>query len=151
MIKVREFKEEDVDTLLKIQEEHKKDLGDLFTKESLLEESKYIKFFIAEENSSVVGYSAFTDLKNGIGMMHSVVVKKDAQRKGIGRELIKSIKNYSKENGYRKVLFLTKIDNLPMIILGLKEGFELEGVLKRHFPRTYEDVVYMSYFIEENY
>ena len=150
MITIREFKSEDVDDIIQIQEENKKDLGDLYTRESLIEESKQMKFWVAEENGKILGYIGFMDLKNGIGMMLSLVIDVKNQGRGIGTKLIEKVKEYAKENKYRKVLFLTKINNKPMLILGVKQDFQLEGILRRHF-RTGEDVVYMSYFIEENY
>ena len=151
MISVREFKKSDADAMVKIQEDNKEYLGDIYTKEDFINNSGYIKFFMAEEGKHVLGYGAFSDLKNGIGMMLSVVVGKKNHGKGVGTKIVKKIKRYAKENKYRKVLFLTRADNKAMIALGLSEGFQKEGILKRHFPRTYDDVVYMSYFIEENY
>lgn len=150
MITIREFKPEDVDDIIQIQEENKKDLGDLYTKESLIEESKHIKLWVAEEDGKVLGYVGFMDLKNGIGMMLSLVIDVKHQGKGIGSKLTRKVKEYAKENKYRKVLFLTKVNNKSMLILGMKEDFQPEGILRRHF-RTGEDVLYMSYFIEENY
>lgn len=146
----REFKPEDAEGVIGVQESVKETLGDLYTKKSIVEESGFIKFFVAEEEGKILGYNGLMDLKNGIGMMLSLAVDKDQQGKGIGTELVKAVKDYAKENGFRKVLLLCRINNKPMILLGVKEDFEPEGVLRRHF-RTGEDVLYMSYFIEDNY
>jgi len=147
---VREFKETDAEGVIAIQETVKETLGDIYTKESLIADSSYIKFFVAEEEGKLLGYIGFTDLKNGIGMSLSLAVAKDTQGKGIGTALLGEVKEHAKENGFRKVLALVRVSNTPMILLGVKEGFQPEGVLRRHF-RTGEDVLYMSYFIEENY
>ena len=121
---IKEFKPEDAVGVIQIQEENKKHLGDLYTKESLIEESKYIKFWVAEENGKILGYVGFMDLKNGIGMMMSLVIDVKHQGKGIGTKLTRKVKEYAKENKFRKVLFLTKVDNKTMLILGMKEDFQ---------------------------
>jgi len=147
---IREFKPEDAEGVIAVQDSVRETLGDLYTMESIVENSSYIKFFVAEEEAKIVGYIGFTDLKNGIGMMLSLAITKDQQGKGVGSALVEKVKEHATANSFRKVLTLVRVNNKPMIGLAKKLDFEDEGILKRHF-RTGEDVMYLSYFIEENY
>jgi ribosomal protein S18 acetylase RimI-like enzyme len=147
---IREFKSEDAEAVIAVQDGVKDCLGDLYTKESIVQDSSYINFFVAEDEGKIVGYIGFTDLKNGIGMTLSLAVAKDQHGKGVGSALVEKVIEYATANSFRKVLTLVRVNNAAMIGLSKKKGFVEEGVLKRHF-RTGEDVMYLSYFIEANY
>jgi len=147
---IREFKPEDAESVIAVQNSVKETLGDLYTKESIVADSSYINFFVAEDEGKIAGYIGFTDLKNGIGMMLSLAVAKDQHGKGVGSGLVEKVKEHATANGFRKVLTLVRVTNVGMIGLSKKLAFEEEGILKRHF-RTGEDVMYLSYFIEANY
>tara|TARA_Y100000310_G_scaffold345102_1_gene461812 strand:- start:7134 stop:7607 length:474 start_codon:yes stop_codon:yes gene_type:complete len=147
---IREFKPEDAEAVIAVQNSVKDCLGDLYTKESIVQNSSYINFFVAEDEGKIVGYIGFTDLKNGIGMTLSLAVAKGQHGKGVGGALIEKVKEYATANSFRKILTLVRVNNAAMIGLAKKTGFVEEGILKRHF-RTGEDVMYLSYFIEANY
>ncbi|MBN1328946.1 MAG: GNAT family N-acetyltransferase [Candidatus Heimdallarchaeota archaeon] len=53
-----------------------------------------------------------------------ITVAKPFQRKGIGRELIQFIMERGKNIGYKRATLWTREDNLPMIKLATKLGFD---------------------------
>ncbi|OQX51391.1 hypothetical protein B5M47_00865 [candidate division CPR3 bacterium 4484_211] len=147
--KIRPFQKTDAKACVKLINLNQKDLGDLYSEQSLIETSLHSKFWVAEKNHTIVGMIGFSNLKNGIGMTVSLSVHPEYKKQGIGRRLLQAAKNYARKQGFRKVLALIHAQNKPMMILAIKEDFIPEGSLKNHF-RTGQDVIYFSFFCNGN-
>jgi len=145
-MKIRLFKPTDANLCVAIINENKENMGDLYTKASLIKSSKNNNYWVAEEGGKIIGMIGLTDLNNGIGMVISFCVRKLFQNRGIGEALLKRIESEVKKRKYRKLLLLTHVANKRMMSLAIKEDFIPEGTLKKHF-KDGKDVVYFSYFI----
>lgn len=97
--------------------------------EDELVEVTYCGLYFGEELIAITAYSHMTD---HLAMMQSTTVKSDHRGIGIGRTLNTKIEEYLKGIGYGKIVSHIYIDNLPSIILKLKLGYVIEGLLKDH-------------------
>jgi RimJ/RimL family protein N-acetyltransferase len=147
-INIRPFKTEDAEACANLIDQNKDDLSDLYTADSLVKASSYTYYFVAEltRPKKVVGMIGVSDLNNGIAMLGTLCVDSKSKGKGIGTQLVRKAKNYLKEKKFHKGLFFTHEKNKPMMILGIKEDFIPEGVLRKNF-RGGRNVVCLSYFL----
>lgn len=72
----------------------------------------------------------------------STVVHKDMRGQGIGRRINEETEQLAKENGILKIACHIYVDNLPSIILKLKCGYLIEGLLRNHDePKKHEYIL----------
>ena len=103
-IKIREYKDEDIPVLrpLIIEAEN---FGEPFMESEMLNIkrdsiSDFGHVYVAALGNVVVGY--ITLRKNIFAVaVDSIIVKKEHQRKGIGRELVENAKAYARSEGFR--------------------------------------------------
>ena len=103
--------------------------------ESMIE--RYIHrghMFILEEDDTLLGLIVVTDEGKGILEIKNLAVRKEAQRKGYGQQLIQFIKEYFK-NDY-SILQIGTGDSPLTIPFYEKCGFERFKVLENFFFRT---------------
>ena len=107
-------------------------------------------YFVAVEDSKVVGYA---------GMWHVVVeghitnvgVLEEARCKGIGSMLMEKLIAVAEEKKMFGMTLEVRMGNAPAQALYHKYGFKAEGIRKNYYPDTKEDAIIMwKYFSEEN-
>lgn len=68
-------------------------------------------FFIAEENDEICGICALHILWEDLAEIRSLIVKKEFQKKGIGKNLVKKCLNEASKFGVKQVFVLTYISD----------------------------------------
>lgn len=107
-MKIRKAKISDIKTVHKLINEFAKK-GEMLPR-SLNELYEKIRdFFIAEENGEIKGVCALHILWDDLAEIRSLVVKKEAQKQGVGSLLIKKCLNEAKHFGIKRVFVLTYI------------------------------------------
>ncbi len=77
-------------------------------------------FFIAEENDEICGVCALHILWEDLAEIRSLIVKREFQKKGIGKNLVKKCLNEASKFGVKQVFVLTYISDFFKKI-GFKE------------------------------
>jgi ribosomal protein S18 acetylase RimI-like enzyme len=94
------------------------------------------RFFVAEENGRIVGYSRIHLYRwNNSAYIITVLVDAEERRKGVGTNLLKAMEDFARKNKARVLMFDTSADNTPAIQLCFKNGFKICG---------YNDKIYRS-------
>lgn len=87
--------------------------------------------------SSVLSSSAQTEMKNNAIELTYIGVSPEQSGKGVGKDLLNTFIEKSREEGYRSVVLSVETDNKPAIALYEKSGFKItktysEGRYQRH-------------------
>jgi len=94
------------------------------------------RFFVAEDNGGIIGYSRMHLYRwNNSAYIITLLVDAEHRRKGIGTRLLQAMENFAKENKARVLLFDTSTDNTPALQLYFKKDFKICG---------YNDRIYQS-------
>ncbi len=149
MYTIRRIVRADIKSCIALINANKEHMGDLHTERTLLDSSEYNKYWVAQLKEKIIGMIGFSNLNNGIGMILSLCIDPKQHGKGIGKDLVKTVKEYAQKNQFRKLLLLTHEKNKPMMHLAISENFIPEGLLQKHF-RTGKDVIYFSYFVDKD-
>jgi len=121
LTKIREMKDGEIEEIAKIARDEvfgelsSKEMEDLLRKRG---EYPYLQHFVAEENGTIIGFISwsFWDRwdKDIILEISLLAVKRDFQRKGIGKRLIehsfRSVKAYWQKQGLNIVMLRTETD-----------------------------------------
>ncbi len=129
-----------LEDLLGIQELEKRngeptneDLGTLFGVDN---QNEKCRFFVAEEEMEVVGYSRLHLYRwNNSAYIITVLVDAKHRRKGIGTLLLEAMEDFARKSKARILIFDTASDNTPAFQLFFKNGFKKCG---------YNDKIYRS-------
>jgi len=102
-------------------------------KELKKEETKHFSegaiYFIAEEKGNAIGcLNANIDRrgKSKIGVIHNLIITKNARGKGYGDELVKYVFNYFKKKGCKRVKTFIFLKNKKAKDFWSKKGFNLD-------------------------
>lgn len=104
------------------------------------------KFFVAEENGKIVGYSCmhFYRWNNSVYII-SLLVGAEHRRKGIGTRLLKAMEKLARENKARVLLFDASPENIPALQLYFKNGYRICG----YNDKIYQNGKIALYFAKE--
>ena len=83
---------------------------------------------VAERGGETVGYLLACERRSEHFHIWHTGVRRDVQRQGIGRALLRRCEETGRARGYRVVGTTTQNRFKGMLILLLKEGFDIEGV-----------------------
>lgn len=82
-------------------------------------------FLIAQEEDSAVGFAAWSEIAYGVAKLHKLYVLTDVQGKGIGKQLIATIKEQCKLASISQLILNVNRYNKPAIEFYRKYGFEI--------------------------
>lgn len=86
------------------------------------------KFFIAEDDDKIIGYSRIHLYRwNNSAYIVTVLVDAEHRRKGIGTRLLNAMEDFAREGKARVLLFDTSSDNTPALQLYFKNDFRMCG------------------------
>ncbi|MEM2947707.1 MAG: GNAT family N-acetyltransferase [Candidatus Bathyarchaeia archaeon] len=129
MLKIRIAEKTDLPKIVELIKRNKEplneDLEAVFNFESPNEKCR---FFVAEEDSEIVGFSRVHIYRwNKSAYVINLLVDSGYRRKGIGSLLLKTAEEFARKNGARVLMFDTAIDNIPALNLYFKNGFRICG------------------------
>lgn len=108
------------------------------------------KFFVAEENGEIVGYSRMHVYRwNNSALITTVLVNVEHRRRGIGTRLLKAMEDFARENKARVLMTDASPDNIPAIQLDFKSGFKICG----YNDKIYQDgktAIYLAKELQEH-
>lgn len=151
MVVIREFESKDGDALEKIYAEAFRDEiekgMESFTAENFVIFSKRpeARIFVAEENGIAVGYIAISLRKGLPAQVHTVAVKTEFRRQGVGKNLIEEAMKYAKSAGKMKIILRTRPWNKAMRKVCLDLDFIPEAYLRKELRE--EDLIRYTAFL----
>ena len=80
----------------------------------------------------IIAISRYHHITDKLIEMHNTIVSKKYRGKGVGRFLNQKLENYLRKQGVHKIQSTIYVDNLPSIVLKLKLGYLIEGLLRDH-------------------
>lgn len=85
-------------------------------------ENEFNYFMAYVEEGEIIGFAlAYTlqryDGQNSMMYLHEIGVNEDSRRKGIGKKLLKALKNICTENDFMKLFLITNKSNRPAVRL----------------------------------
>jgi ribosomal-protein-alanine N-acetyltransferase len=142
-MKLEPLRERDIAEILLIEEE-------LFDAErwtdgmfrSELEHGNY--YLVAREGTdAIVGYAGLAVVPPDEAWVNNIAVRRDAQRRGIGRALLEALLAEAARRRVRRVLLEVAVDNGPAQKLYAEYGFETVSVRRRYYQPSNTDALVM--------
>lgn len=100
-------------------------------------------YLAAVDETGVVGYAGLALTPPDEGWINNVAVRRDAQRRGIGRTLVERLLDVAMKAGVNAVLLEVAADNEPAQALYASFGFDRIGVRKGYYQPTNTDAYVM--------
>lgn len=140
-ITVREFREEDIAELCRIETASfsmpwsEKDFHDLLT-------HSYCCYVVAEEDGKVIGCCGFTDSLHE-GNIDNVVVEEAHRGKGVAQTMLRELIARGEDRGIEAFTLEVRVSNEAAIHVYEKLGFHSVGIRPRFYERPVEDAMIM--------
>lgn len=100
-------------------------------------------YLVALDGGDVLGYAGLALAPPDEAWIQNIGVRKDAQRRGIGRRLLEALLAEARRHGTRQVLLEVAVDNLPAQRLYAGYGFDGVGVRKGYYQPSNTDALVM--------
>ncbi|MFG2038224.1 ribosomal protein S18-alanine N-acetyltransferase [Dactylosporangium sp. NPDC048998] len=91
----------------------------------------------------IVGYGGLAVAPPDEAWIQNIGVRKDAQRRGIGRLLLEALLDEAERRGVRQVLLEVAVDNAPAQKLYAQYGFEAVGIRRGYYQPSNTDALVM--------
>ncbi|WP_155374129.1 ribosomal protein S18-alanine N-acetyltransferase [Catellatospora vulcania] len=95
-----------------------------------------------EDDGTVLGYAGLA-VGQGEGWVNNIAVRRDAQRRGIGRALLEALLAEGRRHQVKQVLLEVAADNTPAQRLYAAYGFEAIGIRKGYYQPSNTDALVM--------
>ncbi|HEY8473905.1 MAG TPA: ribosomal protein S18-alanine N-acetyltransferase [Natronosporangium sp.] len=142
-MKLERLRPRDIDELLPIE-------ADLFGPERWTAgmfrselENGYYYLVARDDDGSVLGYAGLAVIPPDEAWVNNIAVRRDAQRRGVGRALLEALLAEAARHRVRRVLLEVAVDNAPAQKLYAQYGFEPISVRKRYYQPSNKDALVM--------
>lgn len=95
-----------------------------------------------DEDGVLVGYAGLA-VNSAEAWVQNIAVRRDAQRRGIGRALLEALLAEARRRGAGPVLLEVAVDNVPAQRLYAGYGFEPVGVRRGYYQPSNKDALVM--------
>jgi [ribosomal protein S18]-alanine N-acetyltransferase len=95
------------------------------------------------EDDAVIGYAGLVVAPPHEAWVNNMAVRRDHQRRGIGRALLEELLRIAREHGVRHTLLEVAADNTPAQALYDAYGFETIAVRKNYYQASRTDALVM--------
>jgi ribosomal-protein-alanine N-acetyltransferase len=109
---------------------------------SELDSGHYYLVAVDDADGKVLGYGGLAVLGDE-GWVNNLGVRRDAQRRGIGRALLEALLAEAERRGARRALLEVAADNVAAQKLYAGYGFEAVGVRRRYYQPSDRDALVM--------
>ena len=99
----------------------------------------YLAAIDGDGDGSILGYAGLALSPPDEGWINNVAVRRDAQRRGVGRALVAALLDVAGQAGVDQTLLEVAADNLPAQALYSRFGFETVGVRKGYYQPSNTD------------
>ncbi|MDR3238507.1 MAG: ribosomal protein S18-alanine N-acetyltransferase [Clostridiales bacterium] len=110
--------------------------------EKELRENKLALYFVAADNSEILGYAGMWHVVNE-GHVTNVAVKPANRRQGVGDLLLSALEDTAREKNIMGLTLEVRMFNSAAQRLYYKHGFKIEGFRKNYYADTGEDAIIM--------
>lgn len=94
-------------------------------------------------DGSVLGYAGLAVTPPDEAWVQNIAVRRDAQRRGVGRAMLAALLAEAEAHGVRNVLLEVAVDNAPAQKLYARYDFEPIGVRRGYYQPTNTDALVM--------
>ncbi|PZM90340.1 MAG: ribosomal-protein-alanine N-acetyltransferase [Actinobacteria bacterium] len=101
-----------------------------------------------DDSDAVVGYAGLT-VQPPEAWVQNIAVRRDVQRRGIGRMLLEELLAEATRHGVGSVLLEVAVDNAPAQRLYARYGFEPVGVRRGYYQPSNTDALVMRCWLGE--
>ena len=102
------------------------------------------RYFVAlDEGDEVIGYAGLAVVPRREAWVQNLAVRRDAQRRGIGRALLEALLRAAGDQDARRVLLEVATDNAPAQRLYAAYGFEVVGRRRGYYQPSNTDALVM--------
>lgn len=95
------------------------------------------------EGGELLGYAGLAIQPPDEAWVQNIAVRRDAQRRGIGRTMLEALLREAARRGARKTLLEVAVDNAPAQKLYADYGFEPVGVRRGYYQPSNTDALVM--------
>ncbi|MBO4888492.1 MAG: ribosomal protein S18-alanine N-acetyltransferase [Firmicutes bacterium] len=138
MIIIRQMVEDDLDQIMRIEEESFSSPWSRQSMEQELAGDQAHYFTACDEQGEVIGYAGFWQVMDE-GHIMNIAVRKDRQRKGIGQSLMEAMLSCGDALGILYWTLEVRVSNLPAVRLYEKIGFTSAGIRPGYYQHPRED------------
>ncbi|MEV6299340.1 ribosomal protein S18-alanine N-acetyltransferase [Actinoplanes sp. NPDC051861] len=96
-----------------------------------------------EPGGPVLGYAGMSVVDEQESWVQNIAVRRDAQRRGIGRLLLEALLAEAERRGVRKTLLEVAVDNAPAQKLYATHDFEPVGIRRGYYQPSNTDALVM--------
>ena len=96
-----------------------------------------------DDDGAVLGYSGLSVSPPDESWVQNLGVRRDAQRRGVGRALLEAVLAEAFRQGVRRTLLEVAVDNAPAQKLYARYGFEVVGVRRGYYQPSNTDALVM--------
>lgn len=96
-----------------------------------------------DEDRSILGYGGLAVMPPDEGWVNTIAVRRDVQRRGIGRALLEALLAEAARREVGRVLLEVAADNIPAQKLYAQYGFETIGVRRGYYQPSNTDALVM--------
>jgi len=102
------------------------------------------RYFVAlDEGDEVIGYAGLAVVPRREAWVQNLAVRRDAQRRGIGRALLEALLRAAGDQDARRVFLEVATDNAPAQRLYAAYGFEVVGRRRGYYQPSNTDALVM--------
>ncbi|MEV6634223.1 ribosomal protein S18-alanine N-acetyltransferase [Actinoplanes sp. NPDC051470] len=100
-------------------------------------------YLIFTEENQILGYAGLSVVDAEESWVQNIAVRRDAQTRGIGRELLEALLAEAARQGSRKTLLEVAVDNEPAQRLYARYDFEPVGIRRGYYQPSNTDALVM--------
>ena len=100
-------------------------------------------YVAAVQDGEIVGYAGLVVAPPDEAWVNNMAVRRDHQRRGIGRALLEELLAIARRNGAKHTLLEVAADNTPAQALYDSYGFEVIGLRKNYYQASGTDALVM--------
>ena len=100
-------------------------------------------YVAAVQDGEVIGYAGLVVAPPDEAWVNNMAVRRDHQRRGIGRALLEELLAIARRNGARHTLLEVAADNVPAQALYDSYGFDVIGLRKNYYQASGTDALVM--------
>lgn len=97
-----------------------------------------------DDDGSIAGYGGLAVVASDEAWVQNLAVRRDVQRRGLGRTLLHVLLAEARRKGVSKVLLEVAVDNAAAQKLYAHEGFEPVGVRRGYYQPSNTDALVMT-------
>ncbi|MGC4803730.1 ribosomal protein S18-alanine N-acetyltransferase [Micromonospora sp. DT233] len=100
-------------------------------------------YLVATDGGALLGYAGLAVAPPDEAWVQNIAVRRDAQRRGVGRALLEALLAEAADRGVRSTLLEVAADNAPAQRLYATYGFEPIGVRRGYYQPSNTDALVM--------